>query len=52
MVVLSPYGIEPERAFALGLIMFSNQIIIAIVGLSYQIALSLGLAKWKFDDQT
>ena len=52
MAVLSPYEAEPERAFVLGLIMFSWQIIMAFVGLSYQIAFTFGIAQWKsYGDQ-
>ena len=51
MVVLSPYGVEFEKAFALGMIMFSTSILIAFIGLLYQIALTFGLAQWKLNDQ-
>lgn len=49
MAVLSPYGVPVENAFAFGLIIFSNQIIVGLIGLSYQIALTLGFAQWTLD---
>ena len=47
ITLLGAYGIEAERAFALGLVMFSNQLLGACIGAIYQIALSTGFAKWK-----
>lgn len=47
IVVLGMYGVEPERAFAVGLILFSGQVLSAVVGLSYQVALMLGFARWR-----
>lgn len=46
IVVLELYGVEPERAMTMGLLLFSGQLLVAIIGLMYQLALSLGLARW------
>jgi len=47
IVLLSLYGVEPERALAVGLILFSGILMIALIGLGYQVTLSLGLASWR-----
>ena len=47
IVVLGLYDVEPERALAVGLIVFSGQVFVALFGLAYQVALTLGLAKWQ-----
>lgn len=47
IVVLGLYGVEPERAFAVGLVVFSGHIFVALFGLAYQVALTLGLAEWQ-----
>jgi uncharacterized membrane protein YbhN (UPF0104 family) len=51
MAVLSPYGVEVESSFALGLIMFSNQILIGFIGFLYHISLIFGMAQWKLNDR-
>jgi len=47
IVLLGLYGVEPERALAVGLILFSNILVYALFGLVYQVTLSLGLASWR-----
>jgi hypothetical protein len=47
MVVLSNYGVDLEISFTLGLIIFSYSIVMALIGLLYQISLTLGLSDSK-----
>ena len=47
IAVLSTYGVEPERSVAIGLTLFCCHVFAALIGLVYQIFLSLGLARWK-----
>jgi len=46
IVILGLYGVEPERAVTVGLILFSAHLFIALIGLIYQVALALGIARW------
>ena len=46
IATLGPYGVEPERAFALGLLLFSNQVLFALVGAAYHFLLACGWAQW------
>jgi uncharacterized membrane protein YbhN (UPF0104 family) len=41
------YGISPEESFSFGLILFTNHILIALIGSGYQVALSMGWVRWK-----
>jgi uncharacterized membrane protein YbhN (UPF0104 family) len=43
---LAPFGVNPATAVALGLLLFANQIIAALVGAFYQLAISLGWVRW------
>lgn len=47
VLALSPYGVDAEMAVALGLLSWSKQVVSAIVGGGYQVALTLGWARWK-----
>lgn len=46
ILALAPYAIESSSAFALGILLFSNILLWALVGAGYQIALALGWASW------
>jgi len=46
VLALSPFGIIPATAVALGLLLFANQIIAAVIGAFYQLAISLGWVRW------
>lgn len=43
---LSPFGVIPATAVALGLLLFANQVIAALIGALYQLAISLGWIRW------
>ena len=47
VIALSPFGVEPATAVALGLLLFSNQVIAALIGAVYQVALNFGWLQWK-----
>ena len=47
IMLMGLYGVEPERALAVGLILFSSILVYALFGLVYQVTLSLGLASWR-----
>lgn len=47
VVALSPFGVPTSTAVALGLLLFVNQLIAALIGAIYQLALSLGWVRWK-----
>jgi hypothetical protein len=51
IIVLGKYGVDAEKAVAIGLIMFSCQIATALIGLLYQIALVIGIAQWSPSNQ-
>lgn len=44
---LTPFGVDPATAVALGLLVFANQILAALIGAVYQLALSLGWVHWS-----
>jgi uncharacterized membrane protein YbhN (UPF0104 family) len=46
ILALSPFGVVPATAVALGLLLFANQIIAALIGALYQLAISLGWVRW------
>ena len=47
IMTLISYGISPEGSFSFGLILFTNHILIALIGSGYQVALSMGWVRWK-----
>jgi len=47
ITTLLNYGIPPENSFSFGLILFTNHILIALIGAGYQVALNLGWTRWK-----
>lgn len=47
VLALTPFGVAPATAVALGLLMFTNQILAALIGAVYQLALSLGWVHWR-----
>lgn len=47
VVALTPFGVAPATAVAVGLLLFANQLIAALIGAVYQLALSLGWIRWK-----
>jgi hypothetical protein len=47
VVILGFYGVEAEIAVALGVVLFSSVLVISSIGLGYQIALTLELARWN-----
>lgn len=47
ILLLQPYGISSDQAVSAGLIMFTNTLFMAVVGLGYQLFLLTGWAKWK-----
>jgi hypothetical protein len=47
ITTLLNYGILPEKSFSFGLILFTNHILIALIGSGYQVALNLGWTRWK-----
>lgn len=47
VLALTPFGVAPATAVALGLLVFTNQIIAALIGAIYQLALSLGWVRWR-----
>jgi uncharacterized membrane protein YbhN (UPF0104 family) len=47
VVVLGPFGVASGTAVALGLVLFANHVLIALVGAAYQMALSLGWIRWR-----
>jgi hypothetical protein len=49
IVALSPFDVAPALAVALGLLLFMNQIVAALIGLAYQIALNLGWVRWQVE---
>lgn len=49
VLVLAPFGVASATAVALGLVLFANHIVIALVGAVYQIALSLGWVQWRVE---
>ncbi len=46
IAILGRYNTSAETAVALGLVLFSNHLLFAVVGGGYQLALSLGWANW------
>lgn len=46
VLALAPFGVVPATAVALGLLLFANQIIAALIGAIYQLAVSLGWVRW------
>jgi hypothetical protein len=46
IATLSLYSVPAEKAFTLGILMFSSVLVFALVGLGYQICLTLGLVRW------
>jgi uncharacterized membrane protein YbhN (UPF0104 family) len=49
IVALSPFDVAPALAIALGLLLFSNQIVAALIGVAYQIALNFGWVRWQVE---
>ena len=47
VVMLQPLGVAPEKAILLGLVMFTRLLFMALVGFLYQVALAIGLARWR-----
>lgn len=47
VLALAPFGVSSSTAVALGLLIFANQIVFAVVGGAYQLALALDLVNWK-----
>jgi uncharacterized membrane protein YbhN (UPF0104 family) len=45
--VFGQYGILPESAFAVGMLAFSNILLMAFIGLVYQLTLFSGIARWE-----
>jgi uncharacterized membrane protein YbhN (UPF0104 family) len=46
IAVLGLYGIDPAVAMAVGLLLFTNVVFVAVFGAAYQIALSSGWISW------
>ena len=49
VLVLAPLGVASATAVALGLVLFANHVLIALVGAGYQMALSLGWVRWRVE---
>lgn len=49
ILVFSQYSIPKETAFVTGIIIFSTHIFYILIGAGYQLALSIGAAKWRVD---
>lgn len=47
VLALTPFGVAPAAAVTLGLLVFANNIMFALVGAAYQIALTFGWASWR-----
>lgn len=47
IAVFGIYGVEPAAAFATGMVMFSSNVLIAIVGAGYQVAIASGRVRWR-----
>jgi len=47
IVAMRPLGVPEEQAVSVGLVMFTNLLFMALVGLGYQVALLAGWAKWR-----
>jgi uncharacterized membrane protein YbhN (UPF0104 family) len=45
--VLAPFGVPEAAAFGLGLLMFTNVLIMVLVGCGYQLAIAAGWASWS-----
>lgn len=45
--VFGKYGVSPGSAFAVGMLAFSNILLMAFIGLAYQLALVSGIARWE-----
>lgn len=50
VVLLAPFGVPPEQAFALGLVAFTGTVVFALVGLVCQALLALGVVRWRPDE--
>lgn len=46
VLALAPYGISAESSVSLGLVLFTNAVMWGLIGGAYQIALTLGWARW------
>lgn len=51
VLMLGTYGVSADAAIGLGLLVFSNVVIFALIGGVYQGALLLGYARWSTDSQ-
>lgn len=51
VVLLAPYGVGAETAVALGLLRFSNSLLLGAFGGCYQLSLAVGWARWSMHDQ-
>lgn len=51
IMTLIGYGIAPEKSFSFGLILFSNHILIALIGAGYQVSLNMGWLPWKLGNR-
>lgn len=47
ILALAPFGVSSSIAVALGLLIFVNLIVFALIGGAYQLALVLGLVRWR-----
>jgi hypothetical protein len=47
VVILGLYSVAPESAIALGIIHFTGSLLISVIGLAYQFALTMGWAQWE-----
>jgi uncharacterized membrane protein YbhN (UPF0104 family) len=47
IAILGKYGVASEIAFTLGLVFFTNHVIIALIGAGYQITLNMRWTRWK-----
>jgi len=47
IAVLGMYGVGVAAAFAIGIVLFSFTLLIAVVGAGYQISIAAGLIKWR-----
>ena len=47
VTVFMPFAVPEASAFTLGMLMFSNSVIYALIGAVYQLFLAMGWAKWS-----
>jgi uncharacterized membrane protein YbhN (UPF0104 family) len=49
VVLLAPFGVPAEQAFALGLLVFTGSLLFATLGAVFQVLLAAGVLRWRIE---